>query len=349
MPFRMFRRLIIQIQTKACLKTKYLLSAMYYELILSEKHTINIPFVFAFIHGCILVENAFNNESKRYRRKQQCKICCYILLHYRFASKWFKEIESDDLVLVRQYRPAFFYKPFRVYMSIDWTPERRVKVILDTYRFVTKYSKLYQAMMVPYFEIARFRLNDSKEGIILLGYDYRYRKEGEFVLSFECEHFEGIVASVAFSFEEISGSQWICRIGCVQGHKKNTEYIVKRTQKLLYGLRPKSLVVFALQRFISQFQFVALYGAGDEIQAYRQKHAIHIQKYHRIHFDYNAFWTELNGEPECNGWYRLPMTPEYRNLSDIKTSKRAQYRHRYQMMDGLSEKISQTASCLKND
>ena len=309
---------------------------------------VHIPLITMLKKGWKLARIGYSNKDKRYRRKQQWKIFYHILISQRFASKWFNILKSDDLSLIFKYRPTLYIKPFRVYMSTRWNNAKKIKVIEDTYRFILQQSKAFLPFITESkIPIAHLQLSDEYEGFITLEYDYRYRKEGELVMAFTCEQLGGDIAACAFSFEKMD-TNWICRIGCVQGQKRNdSTYSVKTAQKMLHGLRPKALVVFAVQEFVRQFGFASLYGTGDSIQAYRRKHAIYIPIIHDIHFDYNSLWNQLGGHPFKNGWYELPLTMERKDIKEFKTSKRALHRRQYEMLDYLSQQISDAVSKLK--
>lgn len=301
----------------------------------------HIHFLSVAVQGRNFASHAFANEHKSYRKKQEHKSFFYALLSPRFASWWFDLLKSPDFIFITKYRPRLYFKPFRVYISIRWTKWQKVKVILDTYRFILKHQAFVPVITDKHIEIARIQLQEDMEGLLALGYDTRYRKEGELVLSFECEQLGGSIASVAFSFEEIAIDQWVCWVGCIQGHKKNDLYAAKTAQKLLHGLRPKSLVVFAVQEFVRELGFSAIYGTSDSIQAYRRKHLIHIPMFHKIPFDYDTFWEESGGTLVKDGWYELPLKLVRRDIHEIKTSRRALHLRRYALMDDLSLKIAE--------
>ncbi len=319
-------------------------AAIYFRILYAhiENIIVYIPFLSVAANSWQLASQAFANEDKRYRKKQQWKSFFAALINPRFASKWFKMLKSPDLLLVATHRPWVYFKPFRVYMSIRWTKKQKIKVILDTYRFILSKGEAFTQVIIRSddIEIARFKLKDTIEGILTLGYDYRYRKEGELVLSFECNQLGGRIVAAAFSFEEMEAGRWVCRIACIQGHRIDSGHFSKAAQKLMHGLRPKSLIVFVLQKFSRQLNFTAVYGAGDAIQAYRRKHAIHLPRWHAIRFDYNVFWNEVGGRLNSDGWYELPLTPVRRSIDEIKTNKRSLYRKRYCMLDDLSLKIA---------
>jgi uncharacterized protein VirK/YbjX len=274
--------------------------------------------------------------------KQQFKGFFFALLNAKSAAEWFGIIESPDFHEVMLHRPELYLKPFRVYISVNWSTSQKIKVIKDTYRFITSKGQVFLPVIKADkgMEIARFKMNDTMEGYLTLGYDARYRKEGELTLSFFCDELGGNIVALAFSVEETEKDRWVCKIGCIQGHEKNESYSSKAAQKQLHGLRPKALVTFTIQELSRYLGLSNIYAVGDEIQAYRGKHAIHIHSKHCIKFDYDEFWQECGGQSEKEGWFELPLIPVRRGIEDIKSHKRAVYRRRYAMLDELSLKIA---------
>jgi uncharacterized protein VirK/YbjX len=302
---------------------------------------IHFPILSVAIKSWQNAAEAFAAEDQKYRKKQQWKSFFGALFYPLFASRWFKMLKSPDLLLVATHRPKLYLKPFRAYISIKWNKKQRMKVILDTYRYIWSRGEGFKRVITSNrTEVAHFLLSNGFEGVLTLGYDYRFRKEGELVLFFDCIQLGGRIVAAAFSFEELKTGQWVCRIGGVQGHAPENGNLSKKVQKLMHGLRPKSFMVFVIQVFSRQLGLAAVYGAGDNIQTYRRKHLIHLPKRHAIHFDYNALWSESGGEPDENGWYKLPLTPERKNIQDIKAKKRALYRRRYHLLDDISMKIA---------
>jgi len=307
---------------------------------------------FAFLSEAIdsweLASQAFCNYEKKYRRKQQWRSLLAVFIHPKLASRWFEMLKSNDLSLVTAHRPRLYFKPFRVYMSIRWKAERRIKVVLDTYRFIMSKGDAFKKVITNSngIEIARWQLNNDIECFFRLGYHDMHRKEGELVLFFECDQLGGTLATIAFSFEEMDSGNWVSRIGCIQGHKINDSDVTKQVQKLLQGLRPKSFMVFAVQEFSRQLGLTAIYGAGDVIHPYRKQHTIHLHWLHAIQFDYDAFWSECGGRLDPDGWFELPLTLMHKDIQEIKTNKRSLYNRRYRLLDDISLKIADTVKTL---
>lgn len=308
----------------------------------------HIPILSVAFEGWKFASYAFSDEDEKYLQKQQWKSFFIALINPSFASKWFTIIKSPDFLLLAKHRPKLYLKPFRAYISIKWNKKQRIKVILDTYRYIWGRGEGFKRVITNSngIEVARFPLNNDFEGVLTLGYDYRFRKEGELVLFFDCNQLGGRIVAVAFSFEELKTGQWVCRVGGVQGHTPEKGNLSKKVQKLMFGLRPKSFMVFVIQKLSQELGLAAVYGAGDSIQTYRRKHLIHLPKRHAIHFDYDAIWRESGGKVAEDGWYKLPMTLKFKNIQDVQAKKRALYRRRYNLLDNLSMKIADSVKRL---
>ena len=305
---------------------------------------IRIPIISAAIKSRQFASHAFADEQKKYRNKQQWKSFFLALANPGLAAEWFHTLQSPRLFPVFEYRKRLYLKPFRPYMSMNWTKRQKIKVILDTYRFLYSKSDQFTGPVIygSGLEIARVKLSDTIEAVLVLGYDEGLRKEGELVLSFKCEALGGKIASASFSFEETGAGRFVSRIACVQGNAGAAENASKTAQKLMYGLRPKSLLIYAIQELSRQLEMEAVYGAGTSIQVYRGKHLIHLPGRHAIQFDYNGVWCEAGGIPATEGWFELPLVPVRKTAEETKSHKRAWYQKRYQMLDDISAKIGET-------
>jgi uncharacterized protein VirK/YbjX len=274
--------------------------------------------------------------------KQRIKIIFFVIIYSFFFHRWFKFLESDEFKKIFHYHPRIYIKPFRTYIPIKWNKDRKIKVILDSYRFIEKNKHILEDILINEqgINIAKISLSQEYDAFINVGYSERFRKEGEFVLSLECDYLGGKVASVAFALEEKEKGKWTCIVSCVQGYNyDDVPDVFKKTQNLLYKMRPTALVIYALQDFIRELGCQDIYCVGDKIHTYRQKHAIHLQWFHKIGFDYDKFWLEVGCMQIDKDWFLLPLNPARKDISDIKSKKRSLYRKRYAMLDDISLNI----------
>ncbi len=305
-----------------------------------------IPIISVLVSGWQLATNGFANDTAKSRRKQQWKIVFHTFFNPVFAKQWFEFLKSNDFLIVALNRPRLYIKPFRAFISIKWNKKQKLKVILDTYQFIkSKEDVLGQVLTHKEGKtIADINFDNNTKGFLILGYDYRFRKEGELVLTLECSEIGGKIISAAFSFEETSKGNWSCIVGCIQGYNtiNKTNGAFKATQKLLHGFRPNSFITYSVQELSRHLGCAAIYCTGNSIQAYRMKHALNLPIVHGINFNYDKFWCEVGGRNIGKGWFELPLTPVRKNIQEVESHKRSMYRKRYDMLDKLSLKISET-------
>jgi len=151
----------------------------------------------------------------------------------------------------------------------------------------------------------------------------------------------GDIAYLAFSFENNNGNISTL-IGSVQGHIANKQYSTKVIQKLMYGMRPISFIVFAIQVFSKSLKCKDIYCAGDKIHTYRRKHAIPIPWNYKISFNYDNFYKEVGGQKTKDNWFNLPLEESRKDIQDIKSKKRSLYRKRYALLDDISSQIEKS-------
>ena len=284
---------------------------------------------------------AFAAAPPGYRRRQQAKIIFQVLCRPRFARSWFQLLQRPEFVALCALRPRLYFKPFRVYQSTRWTPAQRRAALLDCYDFINRWPLLQASLRGPQLLLtlpATAQDSGSLPAVRLeLGYDERYRKEGELVLSLMVEG--APLAAAAFSFGR-EGERWLLRIGCIQGSRNRTE-IAKALQKSWHGLRPAALLVHCLGELALAYGCRELQGVSAAIQAHRAKHFIHLHCHHRIHFDYDRFWQEQEGVRGADGWFSLPLPRPPRDLSTVKSQKRSLHRQRQRLLAELSAQLRQ--------
>ena len=291
-----------------------------------------------------LTEHSFANENPKYIKKQKNKILFHTLLNIPFAKKWFSLIQSEEYKWVLSHRPRIYFKPFRVYMSTKWGKKERTKALLSCYAFIKQQPFLTRVIQEEKpIKLAEFTMKyNGEKGQIYLGYNERFRKEGELVVSLHCDSYQEAICEASFVIDK-ENEEWVCRIGCVQGNKSaETENAIKELQKQMYALRPKALMIFIIQELSRQLGCSALYGVGSKIQAHNKKHFIHIEWLHKLSFSYDTLWKEADGSPDKDGWFKLPILMQRKSMEEIKSSKRSLYRSRYEMLDKIAAEIQET-------
>lgn len=124
-------------------------------------------------------------------------------------------------------------------------------------------------------------------------------------------------------------------IGALQGLLGGSETI-KRMTKAYFGYRPKNLIFWCMRCIAEAIN-------ADRITAITNNgyYAMnHLRLNRKLKVDLDQFWEECQGVPQKDKrFYDLPI-PEYRkDMSELKPSKRAQHRKRFEKLDEIKAQI----------
>lgn len=292
--------------------------------------------------GIEYAKHGYREYGSHYRKNQIKKIAFHTSINPRFTKWWFNYINHGKCKEIFQYRPLMYIKPYRVYISTKWKRKERIKVIMDSYLFLSRYPHLYNKYLTNEegVVLSRIDLGEETNAEIRFWYDDQFRKEGEFVLTLYCEKYGGKIISTGFSVIK-NESGWDCLVGCVQSHGNVAEKeLLKKIQKKMHGMRPKALLMYTLQSFAHNSGCNSIKCISDKYHSYRKKHFIHLPYIHTIHFNYDEFWKEVGAIRYDDQWFSLKTSPTpNKDLSEIKSKKRAMYRRRYAMLEQINNDI----------
>jgi uncharacterized protein VirK/YbjX len=167
-----------------------------------------------------------------------------------------------------------------------------------------------------------------------------YEKEGELAISLLSLTTQELICTITFTIATYSSSTREIVIGGLQGHDFSDDKarIISITRSLK-GLRPKALMLFALQQFAATWDCTALHAVGNTLHIYSSA-----RKRKDLAADYDAFWEESGGVLGENGFFTLPVIPPVRDIAEIKPNKRSTYRQRYALLESLGEQIRASLS-----
>ncbi|MEK0446027.1 MAG: hypothetical protein RLZZ399_1348 [Verrucomicrobiota bacterium] len=184
------------------------------------------------------------------------------------------------------------------------------------------------------------RMDLQETGVLSLQLRYSpFEKEGDLSITLvDCltrEH----IGSITFSVTHWTPESRELLIGGIQGHRfANEKARTIEITRAMFGLRPKALLVFAIQQFAKRWKIERIRAVSNELHIYRS-----LRKRREIAADYDLFWSECGGHPEASGLFALPLSPQLKNIAELKPNKRTVYRKRYAMFDQLAEEISRMA------
>ncbi len=125
-------------------------------------------------------------------------------------------------------------------------------------------------------------------------------------------------------------------IGGLQGRKRaNEKGEVVALTRAMHGLRPKALLLFTLQQLAQEWDIPPIRAVSDETHMYW--HARYAARNKNLAASYDEFWAESGGVVDAEGFFRLPVVPVRKDLTELKASKRQLYRRCYPMLDELAQ------------
>jgi uncharacterized protein VirK/YbjX len=119
-------------------------------------------------------------------------------------------------------------------------------------------------------------------------------------------------------------------IGGLQGPRPTVEAgTVKLLGKEMFGLRPKSLLLTALYTLGELMGCRQLLGVAD---------AAHVGA-GKLKSSYDLFWREAQGTPCERWWFLLPSSEPTRDIAEIKSQRRSEFRRREALRETLVQGI----------
>jgi len=255
--------------------------------------------------------------------------------HSDLCRAWFDFLDSAEIRPFVAANPALPLKPFKPYLSLRLDVGRRMQVIRDTLLFLVGHKGALQHIVGEH-KPAVAAIDLGADTTISLCLMINCQKEGELTLLLRLAD-RRTAAISAFAFEHNPDESHVMRIARIQGVKDPE--LQRRLEKSMHGLRPKSLMLFASREVAHAFGVREISGVSNASQVYNKKVLIPVPGLHRLSFDYDAFWTEADGVPAADGWFRLPPRLSKRDPAAMKPNKRSMYKKRYAMLDDISGQI----------
>ncbi|MEB2307295.1 VirK/YbjX family protein [Citrobacter braakii] len=239
-------------------------------------------------------------------------------------------LESVSEILTLQ--PALPAKIHRPYLHKGGKVSSRAQNIIEHYRFIERLPVKLKFIFLPGENIllTAFRGKDDKRFYVYIsasGFD----REGELMLSLCLENTP--VARLSFSFIRTHAGS-TAFIGGLQGAPNGMgQELIRCATKACHGLFPKRVIyeVFCLlARTCGIYDFLAV---SENHHVFRQLR-YRYQKRKTFVALYGDFWESVGGELN-HGVYRLNTHTERKQLSDIASKKRSEYRRRYALLDSI--------------
>jgi len=126
-------------------------------------------------------------------------------------------------------------------------------------------------------------------------------------------------------------------IGALQGPQNGNE-LIKGLTKAFFGYRTKNLMFYGLRSFAKAIGIENIYAVANE--GYYAMN--HVRMDRKLKTDFGAFWQECEGLP-CSDkrFYIMPVAEHRKSMEELKPSKRAQHRRRFEKMDEMESAVAE--------
>ncbi len=280
---------------------------------------------------------------------------CYHRLKYTVRSlalfqsskPWLTMLAEPKFQTVLAHNPRFYLKIQRPLLINGLTAKQKLQLLQSHYSFL--FQKIAPAMLEQVYSPMGFCLcewtpKDNCTYRLSLRASLQ-EKEGELSLVLEDVLRKSIIKYLTFSVTSYNSDGTRIVVGGLQGSRSEfSKQLVVETTRALFGLRPKSLLLFALQQLADSWLVKEILAVGNlqHVCAQRLKEI-------GSNSDFDKFWLEAGGVPTPSGMFLMPRTHEEKDLSEVTSSKRSIYRKRYSMLRLAAEKISRRIGDLSGE
>jgi uncharacterized protein VirK/YbjX len=258
------------------------------------------------------------------------------LLYPSYTREWFEFLQRPELAIVIRNHPCLYHKLQRPYLNCKLTTRQRLDSLRQHYEFVASHfspegiARLYAPSGLG---LVSFTLKDLGPFELRLGFSLG-EKEGDLAVRLLKSDSGTRLFTMAFSVWKYRNEHAEIFIGGLQGSRFADKDLVVALTRALQGLRPKALLMFAVQQIAMFWRIPSLRAVSDATHIYR-----HFQKRKALAASYDAFWLDCGATLSADGMFDLPAIFVPRNISEIKVNKRQMYKRRYEMLGGFAEQI----------
>ncbi len=162
------------------------------------------------------------------------------------------------------------------------------------------------------------------------------RKEG--CLSLMLEYENQALYQIMFWLGYDKDKQPALFIGALQGTPNGSD-IIKGLTKAFFGYRTKNLIFYGIRNVAKAMGAAKIYAVANE--GYYAMN--HIRRDRKLKTSLDEFWQECEGQ-QCDDrrFYVMPIEEYRKSMEELKPSKRAQHRRRFEKMDQIAASVADT-------
>lgn len=160
------------------------------------------------------------------------------------------------------------------------------------------------------------------------------RKEG--CLSLMLEYENQALYQIMFWLGYDKDKQPALFIGALQGTPNGSD-IIKGLTKAFFGYRTKNLIFYGIRNVAKAMGAAKIYAVANE--GYYAMN--HIRRDRKLKTSLDEFWQECEGQ-QCDDrrFYVMPIEEYRKSMEELKPSKRAQHRRRFEKMDQIAASVA---------
>ncbi len=221
------------------------------------------------------------------------------------------------------------------YIDARWTFNKRVKVIEQHFSSLDGPRRLLNFSAHRHVELSRFPdVNDQLS--LVLDKPITAIREGQVSLSLL--YGDRRIYTVAFSMGCDAGER-VAYVGAIQGRADDDMMeIYKLLTKQLHGMRPRDFLIEALRICCGLMDVHSILFVADR---YRHHRSSYFRPRNDLLTSYDDIWQDRGAVLRPDGFFGLDTGAPRRSLDSVPSNKRATYRKRYAMLDGISIQIGE--------
>ena len=263
------------------------------------------------------------------------------LLMPRLNRDWMHELSQwPNLNAVMARQPRLPVRLHRPYLAVNFPRP----LIVDALRY--HYKLLSEAMSSEefetylnsqYFPLAKLEGKNGEVFSIELTMDVNLDKEGDSTILMRNANGDTL-AEMTFTILSYQNQRTLF-IGGLQGGKRELPHeAIQEATKACHGLFPKRLVMEAVCHFAGRLQVEQILAVSNAVHIFRG------ERYHdknkAVLSDYDSFWEAVGGECDQNRYFHIPVTIARKDIAEIASKKRAEYRRRFELLDAIGTQMS---------
>ena len=256
---------------------------------------------------------------------------------FRTIQAWYATLsDNPELAAALERFPEIQGAIYWPYIHSRWSVSKRLEVVASHYRCLDGRAKVLACAVHRDVELAS--LEREYRGLRLILDKARwFVREGEAVLNIFVGNER--LFSLAFTLGA-EGGKLVTYVGALQGSNVRENWPVYREiTKSLHRMRPRDLLVATLRLLCQELRVSKIYAISNNFR-HHQGAYFGDCKAEKLLLNYDEVWAEHGGVRLNNGFFEIPVAPVYREISELPTRKRALYRRRYRMMDGVVDDIA---------